>query len=341
MTVALMLGCLATGLYFLFQGRPFAALLMALLEGVIISLRFSRLLRVVESEPAAIYLKPDEAPLLFGVVDDAGRQLGVQPPQVIYLGHDCDLFAGGSEGSDHLYIGMPLLYSAGVDEIRALLMLALARHSAREIRLLSRARHVELNCGRWEQKALCHRVALVRFGLTAILSAYAKSISGLSDQLRRSLEKTADARVCKWLPPAFLAQALIRKAVAQHCFNEFWSDACLQSRFASEPHRRIYRLFVSDLKDRLSRWDGPAVRDLLLQENDLGQRLARLSLRRDEIFPLAMKASRLPTPTAAEDLFGQAEPEIRARMEEHWHAAISPVWEQLHRDLARTEQVGA
>jgi hypothetical protein len=330
--------------YFRMHGRPFASLAMALLVGITVALRLPRNRQIAEDEPSGVYLHEDESPELFAVADELCGAFDRRVPDAIYLGHTCDLFLGRLNGSRYLYIGMPLLYSLSSEQLRILLALAVARTCSSDANVLARAESVQQTCSKWTRKSRRHSAALVSFGFTALLTSYSSTLAGLSVQLKQHREEKALAQVSEMFSTKQIGTALIRAALAQRCFHELWSDACLQLRCAEEPHRRIYTLFASDLKDRIQRLTPSVVRDVLYlpeRGSTIAEQLLSLGLGYEQHFQLVTEAKSPIASYAARTLLAEGEPEVRSRMEEHWFAATSPSWELIHQDMVEAERANA
>jgi len=338
------IGLLAACIYFRMHGRPFASLAMALLVGIIVSLRLPRRGDLAEDEPSGVYLHEDEAPELFALVYDASAKFKVRVPDVIYLGHTCDLFLGFHNGSRYLYLGLPLLYSMDSEQFSILLSLAIARSAGCDAKLLARAERVQRICSQWKEKSRGNSGTLVRLGFAALLSAYSNTVAGLLLRLERLNEIQAFAQITRIVSQKHIGKALVRAALAQRCFHDLWSDVCLQLQYANEPHRRIYTLFASDLKQRMLQLNPSVVRDLFYLPDrcsSLAEQLLRLGLGHEQHFQLVAEAKSLSASCAAKVLLAEEEPELRSRMEEHWFAANSPSWEQLHHDMVEAERAHA
>lgn len=230
--------------------------------------------RAEEHPPGAVAVRRDEAPALWGLVEDLARQLRTRPPTRIHLTPEANAsvseearLLGFAVGERTMHLGVPLLMWLKPMELRAVLCHELGHYAGRHTRF----------------GALTHRGAaslrstLFRLRMTArseqalpgyawlfqaVIGGYAWLYLRLSLAVRRRQELEADAEAVAAVGPAVTGEAL--RAV--HALGITWAG------FVSRYLRPVQRLgFVpEDVFEAFAAMvDDPLVRERMaeLREN--------------------------------------------------------------------------
>ncbi len=305
-----------------------------------------RVLWVRINPPKGRTLTRAEAPALHSLIDEIRKKLHAAPYHEVQIIPHCN--AGVSEvpqlgvlgwHRNYLQIGLPILETLSIDELRAVLAHEGAHLSARHGRFqswiyrLRRSWHLAFT--QIEQPTWRNKLSL-RPLVRLFISWFWPRFNAHAFVLSRANEYEADAVAARVTGSAAIAASLWRTELCGRLLDEkFWPKLWREANHQPEPPTDVFDRMRMALKlgatpEERSRWEAEALR-ITTNNNDthpcLNERLKALSV---EPACHEIEANLCAEWTAAEVIFGERLPEMRAEIERQWLGEIGKIWQNRY-----------
>jgi Zn-dependent protease with chaperone function len=331
---ALFLGALASMVWLKFLLIPWTVAIGAFLWVVL------RALWVNVPPPEGIEVRSSDAPTLFAMIDELGHALRaprfhqvliderfnagvVQTPRLGIFGWE----------RNHLLIGLPLMKSLSVDQLKAVLAHEFGHLSRGHGRISNWIYRKRL---RWVRviAALEERESMGWFLFKPFLIRYAPYFNAYSFPLARANEYEADAAAARLTFPTVAAEALTSVSVAGRYLSErFWPALYKRAEDSPQPAFAPYASMAIDVSGELGAETAQTwLEQALAEETGLADTHPSLA---DRLAAIG-ESARLAPPErgqTADRLLGEALPRITDALDARWHAGVLRVWEARHREV--------
>lgn len=338
--IAILLGIVALGLFW------------AILRGLWVRLE----------PPQGLRLDRDRAPALFALLDDLQHSLDCPPFHEVlivssYNAAVVQIPRLGILGwhKNYLLVGLPLLFSLGPEEFKAVLAHEFAHSSRGYGRLGNWLYRVRRS---WERvfEQMARQPSRAAVLLTGFIKWFWPVFNAHAFVLARANEYEADACSARLAGADAAARALTRLPVHGPLLEEqFWNALQTRANHEPEPPANAFAGLAPLLRDGATpEATQRRLRHAFLAETDnqdthpsLKDRLRALGRLPAGVEQGQFPETLPPTPmtSAAEELLGDALPGVVAKLSADWRAGILPVWRQRHEearklaaDLAELEQ---
>lgn len=289
--------------------------------------------------PVGRVLRPFEAPELFAMIREIRSRVGVGEIEQVLLVPDLNAavvevprFGGLLGWRRYLLIGLPLMLTHSVEELRAVLAHEVGHLSGRHGRIGAWIWRVRASWGRLLESIAARRDPIAR-GLTRMFDWYVSRLMVVTLVQARMQEFAADQLSVELTNPQTAARALLRSVIGSSLLDErLWKP--IWKRVELEPVPSIGPL--EELRNRRTEILADPPAEILERE------LARVTSGEDTHPALRERLERMGVPSpelgpdgtaAGERLAGKLLGGLILELDRDWRAGVLPSWEQRHREL--------
>ena len=296
--------------------------------------------------PEGVPVQPADAPALFSLLDDLGRQLNCVPFHRVRLicRHNAAVVQVPRLGvlgwcTNYLLIGLPMLDGHPTAEIRAILAHEFAHLSKRDGRFshwIYRLRRSWEVLFQDKGRARLRGEISVRPLLMKCIELFWPRFNAHAFVLSRANEYQADATAARVAGAEHIASSLGRGALQDRLLeDDFWPDLWRKANDAATPPEGVFSRLREALvqpmpADKRATWFAEAMRIPTTNADThpcLSERLGALKVSRETVLNVQ---SERPKTSAADELLGANLPRFRSEVEGLWRKDVEKTWKERH-----------